>query len=69
MDPERREDIDSIGGVVDGDGNSVPGRRPIENPAGANRKHDEEILEPHPDEPGVKSNGESEPTENPGAGR
>lgn len=46
------------GGALDGD------RSPIENPA-IDRIPDDPLLEPHPGEPGVDSDGTAAPLENP----
>lgn len=55
-----------IGGALDGDGEEVPGEHPIENPGPPDdAASDDPLNEPHPDEPGVKSDGEAGPTENP----
>lgn len=57
-----------IGGALDGDGEEVPGEHPIENPGPpGDGSSDDPLSEPHPDEPGVKSDGEADPSENPGA--
>jgi hypothetical protein len=60
-----RQEDDSIGdsrqpgfGTLDG------GRSPIENPA-IDTIPDDPLLEPHPDEPGVHSDGTFAPLENP----
>jgi hypothetical protein len=60
-------DLKLIGGALDGNGEEVPGEHPIENPGPPDDEPSEDPLnEPHPDEPGVSSNGETGPAENPG---
>ena len=59
-------DLKLIGGALDGNGEEVPGEHPIENPGPPeDRPTDDPLNEPHPDEPGVQSNGEAGPGENP----
>jgi hypothetical protein len=62
-------DLAVIGGALDGDGEEIPGEHPIENPGPPDHDGPSEdpLSEPHPDEPGVKSNGDAGPAENPGA--
>lgn len=61
------EDLRVISAALDGDGKPTDGRKPMENPADASRApSDDPLLEPRPDEPGVSSNGDSGPAENPG---
>ena len=60
-------DLALIGGALDRNGDEVPGEHPIENPGPPDdARTDDPLSEPHPDEPGVKSDGEAGPTENPG---
>ncbi len=67
---EIETDRERIGESIDVNGDVAPARKPIENPGasvgGAPGSEEDPLLEPHPDEPGVKSNGESGPVENPG---
>jgi hypothetical protein len=59
-------DLALISGRLDGDGDEVPGDHPIENPGPPDEPVEGDPLnEPHPDEPGVESDGEAGPTENP----
>jgi hypothetical protein len=44
---------------------SARGRCPLENPA-IDPVPDDPLREPHPDEPGVRDDGEAAPLENPG---
>lgn len=67
MSSDEGQDLEIIGAAIDGDGDTTTGRKPIENPADASREAGEDpLLEPRSDEPGVKSDGESGPAENPG---
>ena len=62
-------DLAVIAGRADGDGGEVPGDHPIENPGapdGEDAPGEDPLAEPHPDEPGVKDDGEAGPAENPG---
>jgi hypothetical protein len=61
-------DLAVIGGILDGNGEEVPGEHPIENPGPPEEgaRSDDPLSEPRPDEPGVRSNGDAGPTENPG---
>jgi hypothetical protein len=60
-------DLKLIGGALDGNGEEVPGEHTIENPGPPeDGPSDDPQNEPHPDEPGVESNGEGGPSENPG---
>jgi hypothetical protein len=60
-------DLAVIGGMLDGNGEEIPGEHPMENPGPPEGEpSDDPLNEPRPDEPGVRSNGESGPAENPG---
>jgi hypothetical protein len=61
--PTSQED-ESSDGSSRGLSAPVSGRSPIENP-GIDPVPDDPLLEPHPDEPGVHSDGTFAPLENP----
>jgi hypothetical protein len=58
------QEDEPAGSVTAGDGLLDGGRSPIENPA-IDRIPDDPLLEPHPGEPGVRSDGTAAPLENP----
>jgi hypothetical protein len=60
----RQEDAPTGGSRRAGLGTLDGGRSPIENPA-IDSIPDDPLLEPHPDEPGVHSDGTFAPLENP----
>jgi hypothetical protein len=58
------QEDEPTGSLTAGDGLLDGGRSPIENPA-IDRIPDDPLLEPHPGEPGVCSDGTAAPLENP----
>ena len=56
------------GGPASGERVDREGGGPLENPD-IERIPDDPLLEPHPDEPGVKRDGGAAPLENPGGSR